>query len=270
MSLCKAYFTTLKGQKMNKYLEQLVNLSLIDKEIDSFEPKIQAVSKPLKDAKQRIAKIEASLAGFDDEVKALSEQRAAANTNIAELSAKLSDSQKKLANAKSDREVKALDIETGLAEERLKAEHADIERIEKILSNKEAFKKECLENKAKEEADLAALSEDINAQIATLEKDRDSVFERKNKLVAQMNQKVMGFYQKIRKWAKNTAVVPVRKQACYGCFMKIYDKTYIAVIKSDEITTCPHCGRILYADEQTTASLPKPTKKSRKESKTES
>lgn len=59
-----------------------------------------------------------------------------------------------------------------------------------------------------------------------------------------MNQKVLSFYEKIRKWAKNTAVVPVKKQACYGCFMKIYDKTYLSVIKGEEIITCPHCGRI--------------------------
>ncbi|MEE6591681.1 hypothetical protein VWN77_10245, partial [Campylobacter coli] len=42
------------------------------------------------------------------------------------------------------------------------------------------------------------------------------------------------FYEKIRKCAKNTAVVPVKKQACYGCFMKIYYNTYLSVIKGEE------------------------------------
>ncbi|WP_373408154.1 zinc ribbon domain-containing protein [Campylobacter hyointestinalis] len=76
------------------------------------------------------------------------------------------------------------------------------------------------------------------------------VYEQKDKLLLEMNQKVLTFYEKIRKWAKNTAVVPVKKQACYGCFMKINDKTYANVIKSEDIVTCPHCGRILYKDSE--------------------
>jgi uncharacterized protein len=69
-----------------------------------------------------------------------------------------------------------------------------------------------------------------------------------------MNQKGLSFYQKIRRWAKNTTAVPVRKQACYGCFLAINDKTYSDVIKGEEITTCPHCGRILYIEpEEATA-----------------
>ena len=37
---------------MNKYLEQLVLLSKIDQEIDSFEPKMESISKTLKDAEK--------------------------------------------------------------------------------------------------------------------------------------------------------------------------------------------------------------------------
>jgi len=63
-------------------------------------------------------------------------------------------------------------------------------------------------------------------------------------------QKILSFYQKIRRWAGNSAVVPVKQQACYGCFMKINDKVYAEVIKSDEIVMCPSCGRILYMPDE--------------------
>ncbi len=33
--------------------------------------------------------------------------------------------------------------------------------------------------------------------------------------------------------------------------MKINDKTYAEVIKSEEIINCPHCGRILYKEVET-------------------
>ena len=61
-----------------------------------------------------------------------------------------------------------------------------------------------------------------------------------------MNQKGLAFYQKIRRWAKNTTAVELKEQACMGCFMHVNDKVYADVIKGEEIVTCPHCGRILY------------------------
>lgn len=32
--------------------------------------------------------------------------------------------------------------------------------------------------------------------------------------------------------------------------MKINDKTYAEVIKAEEIVNCPHCGRILYKEDE--------------------
>lgn len=236
---------------MNKYLEQLVALSQIDQEIDSFEPKIQAISKPLKDAKHKIAKLSEQLDEYENEIKELQAQQVGANTHISEFSAKIAEIAKKVASVKTEREANALKIEEDIAKEQLDAANDEIVRLDKILANKEDFKKECSEQKSKEESSLETLSVEINAKVAELEKERGLVDERKSKLTAQMNQKILSFYQKIRKWAKNTAVVPVRKQACYGCFMKIYDKTYLAILKSEEIVTCPHCGRILYKEPET-------------------
>jgi predicted nucleic acid-binding Zn-ribbon protein len=34
--------------------------------------------------------------------------------------------------------------------------------------------------------------------------------------------------------------------------MKINDKTYADAIKGEEIITCPHCGRVLYIENEET------------------
>ena len=95
---------------------------------------------------------------------------------------------------------------------------------------------------------MAKIESEISAEVSAIEQQRDKIYAKKNKLIGEMNQKILTFYEKIRKWAHNTAVVPVKKQACYGCFMQINDKTYSAVIKGEDIVTCPHCGRILYKE----------------------
>ncbi|EAI4885245.1 zinc ribbon domain-containing protein [Campylobacter coli] len=235
---------------MNKYLEQLVLLSKIDQEIDSFEPKMESISKTLKDAENKIAKFNVELNNLENEIQDVENQKVQNNAHISEFSAKIKELSKKSGAVKTEKEANALKIEEDIAKEQLDAANDEIVRLDKILENKELFKKELLEERAKEEQNLDEIRVSISSQMDDLEKERMNVYTKKTKLVAEMNQKVLSFYEKIRKWAKNTAVVPVKKQACYGCFMKIYDKTYLSVIKGEEIITCPHCGRILYKEQE--------------------
>ena len=93
-----------------------------------------------------------------------------------------------------------------------------------------------------------SLQEQVSAEMGEVEVARGGIYAKRDKLMQAMNPKTVSFYEKIRKWAGNTAVSLVRKQACYGCFMQINDKTYSAVIKGEDIVTCPHCGRILYKE----------------------
>jgi predicted nucleic acid-binding Zn-ribbon protein len=95
--------------------------------------------------------------------------------------------------------------------------------------------------------------EDVKSEDAEVLTDIDSKkaehFKQREELCRNLEKKLLSFYEKNRIWAGNTAVVPVRKQACYGCYMKLNDKTYSEIIKGDEIVNCPHCGRILYIEE---------------------
>ena len=83
-----------------------------------------------------------------------------------------------------------------------------------------------------------------------INKERNVVYQERSELLEKFDNKILTFYEKIKRWAKDSAVVPVKKQACYGCFMKINDKTYAEVIKAEEIINCPHCGRILYKEDE--------------------
>ncbi|WP_053875160.1 zinc ribbon domain-containing protein, partial [Campylobacter coli] len=215
-----------------------------------FEPKMESISKTLKDAENKIAKFNVELNNLENEIQDVENQKVQNNAHISEFSAKIKELSKKSGAVKTEKEANALKIEEDIAKEQLDAANDEIVRLDKILENKELFKKELLEERAKEEQNLDEIRVSISSQMDGLEKERMNVYTKKTKLVAEMNQKVLSFYEKIRKWAKNTAVVPVKKQACYGCFMKIYDKTYLSVIKGEEIITCPHCGRILYKEQE--------------------
>ena len=235
---------------MSKYLEQVVLLSKIDQEIDSFEPKIESINKKVKEFQNKIQKITSDIQNCENEIADIENQKNQNNNHILEFNEKIKELSKKSSMVKTEKEANALKIEEDIAKEQLDSAHEEIVRLDKILDNKEKLKSDLILEKDNLEKELVSIEDSVKVEMEAIEKDRMKVYDKKTKLIEEMNQKVLTFYQKIRKWAKNTAVVPVKKQACYGCFMKIYDKTYLSILKNDEIITCPHCGRILYKESE--------------------
>jgi|LGOV01.1.fsa_nt_gb predicted nucleic acid-binding Zn-ribbon protein len=233
---------------MNKHLEQLVNLAKTDKEIDDFGPKIEVIESTLREAAAKESEIVQKVETLDEEIKDCKLKKAKNELHLAELADKLTELSKKGAIVKTDKEIKALQLEEEISKEQCEFANEEIERLDNIIEAKEIDKEEIkstLEDAQKASAEVRV---SIEADMVEIEKSRTEVYTTKQKLVSEMSQKILTFYEKIRKWAINTTVVPVRKQACYGCFMRINDKTYAEVIKQDDIVTCPHCGRILYKE----------------------
>lgn len=233
---------------MNKHLQQLIDLSMIDKEIDAFEPQIE-------EANLQYEALLATKNGVVDEISTLKQEikdeqlkKQKNELHLAELSAKLQENSKKSAEIKTEREMKSLQLEEEIAKEQVNFANEEIARLEKLIDHKQA-KIDELETKADEvEGKLSGVKADVDVKLARIDEQRKEVFTKKEVLVGTMNQKGLSFYQKIRRWAKNTTAVPVRHQACMGCYMAINDKVYSDVIKGEEITTCPHCGRILFLE----------------------
>jgi predicted nucleic acid-binding Zn-ribbon protein len=231
---------------MNKHLQNLIDLSDIDKAIDSFGPKIEKIKEDL----TKVLATKDELNNKKDELEnSIKEDELKISKNdlhLKELSTKLEEIATKSANVKTEKEAKALSLEEEIAKEQISFANDEIERLDKLKDSKR-------DNIVELEKELESIEEEVKEQedkvsviLEDVEKERTEVFNSKQSLISNMDQKVLAFYQKIRRWANNTTVVEVNKQACYGCFMKLNDKTYAEVIKGEDIVTCPHCGRVIY------------------------
>jgi predicted nucleic acid-binding Zn-ribbon protein len=233
---------------MNKHLEQLVNLAKTDKEIDDFGPKVEEIESKLRASAAKEKDVVDRITVFEEEIKDCKLKKAKNELHLAELADKLTELSKKGAIVKTDKEIKALQLEEEISKEQCEFANEEIERLDNIIEAKELDKEELNASLEEIQKQSEEIRSSIEAEMVEIEKQRAEVYSTKQKLVSEMSQKILTFYEKIRKWAANTTVVPVRKQACYGCFMRINDKTYAEVIKQDDIVTCPHCGRILYKE----------------------
>jgi len=231
---------------MNQHLKQLIDLSYVDKEIDAFEPQIEEANYKYKAALAKKDSIDSDIENLSNEIKEEQVKKAKNELHLSELSQKLEENSKKSSEIKTEREMKSLQLEEEIAKEQVTFANEEIARLEKIIELKEEQVESAKESLVELSSNLETVKTEVDEKLDVINKSRQEVFIKKDKLVSSMNQKGLTFYQKIRRWAKNTTVVAVEEQACMGCHMIINDKIYADVIKAEDITTCPHCGRILH------------------------
>ena len=236
---------------MNKYLQDLIKLSKFDTAISMFEPKIEKEKAKLATFVETAASIKASINSIYLEIDDVKSKRTKNNIHLAELKTKLENIAKKNKDVNNEKELKALQLEEEIAKEQISFANEEIDRLDNLTKNKEAILKELQEKLAVEEEDIKEIQITVDTTIEEINKERNVVYQDRSELLEKFDNKILTFYEKIKRWAKDSAVVPVKKQACYGCYMKINDKTYAEVIKAEEIINCPHCGRILYKEDET-------------------
>ena len=235
---------------MNKYLQDLIKLSKFDTAISMFEPKIENEKAKLATFVETAESIKASINSIYLEIDDVKSKRTKNNIHLGELKTKLDNIAKKNKDVHNDKELKALQLEEEIAKEQISFANEEIDRLDNLTKSKESVLKELQEKLSSEENDIKEIQVSVDGTIESINKERNLVYQDRSILLEKFDNKILTFYEKIKRWAKDSAVVPVKKQACYGCHMKINDKTYAEVIKAEEIVNCPHCGRILYKEDE--------------------
>ena len=233
---------------MTQYLTELIELAKTDKQLDGYAPRIEAARARITHEKQRLASVAEQMETLVKVIENNNAKSAAFNEQIASLNEQLKDIVRKNREITNEKEMKALSLEEEIAKEKLTFANEEIERIAKVNDIKDAERAVLQEQLTEITAAVETATQAAQSELDVIEKEKTILFKEREKRTFKIDQKILAFYEKIRRWAANTAVVPVRKQACYGCYMKLNDKTYSDVIRGEEVITCPHCGRILYLE----------------------
>ena len=233
---------------MSKHLKELIELAKNDQAIDSYNPQLEAADKKVARIEKKINAAQAELDTLNTGIEENNVKVKTFEEQLTMLHDQLTLNTKKAKDITTEKEMKALSLEEDIAKEKMTFANEEIERLQGINETKKSFLDEANESVATLTATFNEVNKEVSAEKAEIDKSKGALFVKREELSRNLEQKVLAFYEKIRIWAGNTAVVPVKKQACYGCYMKLNDKTYSEVIRGDEICNCPHCGRILYIE----------------------
>ena len=143
-----------------------------------------------------------------------------------------------------EKEIENLDLEKQIAEKfigeakmKIAEDKAEVESLNERLVVREEdlrLKKEELENIAK-----------------TTASEEASLKENRNALAAQLDERTLNAYERIRASVRNhLAVVSIfEENACGGCFNTIIPQRLIDIASMKKLVICEHCGRIIVSPE---------------------
>lgn len=178
---------------MNTHLKQLIEISHLDKEIDSLEPLIREKRKDLDKAlNDKEAKNKAIL-NLEEEKLALKLQVSKNEQTLQDTNAKIASIQKKMSEIKSERELRSLNIEEDIAKERSNQANREIENLQNEIKRKsekqEDLKKEMLELE-KLALELESLVEN---EVKNIKETQQIIFKKKEDLVEKTEPKIYSF-----------------------------------------------------------------------------
>jgi predicted nucleic acid-binding Zn-ribbon protein len=235
---------------MNKYLQELITLNNYDLSIDKLIPQEESIKRPLTSLQNKKLNLDNQLTKINDDIKNTLLKKSKSELSISDLKDKLKEIDVKLTKVKTEKELKALNLEQELAREQIDGANEDIERLDKLQIQKKEEASDIETEIDKLNQEIAIIEVEITEKLETLENQKKAIYENREKLISEMTPNIYRHYQKIKRWAGNTAVSPIKNQACMGCHMKVNDKIYAEVIRAEEIVSCPHCGRVLYVEQE--------------------
>ena len=234
---------------MNKYLKEMVKLSKFDAELESFEPQIQLIKKDLNKIITEKEKLKQSLILLNSEIDEHKSKVRQSERSLAEHREKSAQNEEKMSQITNERELESLKQENDINEENIAYANQQIKQFQDVLEIKqEKADSEKARITELDELEIQA-QEKVNAELKVLEDNRKDIYSNKADLVATMERQTVTLYERIKRWAKDTTVMPVVNKACTGCNILLNEQTYAELVSGEEIINCPNCGRLIYREE---------------------
>jgi hypothetical protein len=227
-------------------LESLVLLQQIDSKIDEIRKVRGDLPEEVQDLEDEIVGYETRISRFKEEISALEatiKEKQVIIKDCKKLIEKYQDQQMNVRNNREydaiTKEIELQDLEVQISNKKITECKASIDykkqQIDEVKSRHDERKKD-LDNKRKE---LKNIMEETEAEEKTLK-------EKRAKSLDKIEERLLSSYERIRKNARNgLAVVPVRRDACGGCFNMVPPQVQADIREKKKLIVCEHCGRIL-------------------------
>ncbi|MDR2886488.1 MAG: C4-type zinc ribbon domain-containing protein [Bacteroidales bacterium] len=231
-------------------LRALFSLQLVDSEIDKIKTLRGELPLEVQDLEDEIAGLGTRLGNLKEEVtnleKAVSDKHNEIATSEA-LIKKYDDQQKNVRNNREydslSKEIEFQNLEIELCNKKIREFMIQIEDKKAVLGESENL----LNDRS---SDLDNKKSELDDIISDTQKEEEMLLKKSKKIQGVIEDRLLTAYKRIRSNARNgLAVVPVKRDACGGCFNQIPPQRQLDIKSRRKVIVCEYCGRILVDDD---------------------
>jgi uncharacterized protein len=186
---------------------------------------------------------------LDDTAKRSLVSREEADSEIIGLKEKIEKYKAQQFEVKSNKQYDALGREVDYSQERITKLTKELEQLEGKASNAKEDAQKIGPEMERLRAELKEKSEELALVNKEHEEEELKLRHEREKLVARIQKSDLQMYERIRKAKSGLAVVPVKRNACGGCYNRVPPQRVLELRKNSHMLTCERCGRILVSEE---------------------
>lgn len=236
---------------MRSVLEQLISLQDIDAELIKLRSIRGDLPQQVKKLQDELTRIEEKLKSEEAKLQLYRKEHDVAKMEIKALEGKLQKYQSQLFEVKNNREYDAVTMEIENVKERIDQKEG---RILELMELDDSLNKsiESIRNELKDKQDQAKTKQtELDALLKKTETEEKALEARRDKLVSNIEPRLIGSYNRILKAKNGLAVVPVvRNCCCGGCYKSLPPQRVMEIRDMERLILCEVCGRILVWDEE--------------------
>jgi predicted nucleic acid-binding Zn-ribbon protein len=235
---------------IKEQLRKLVELQKLDFDIYALKRDLEEKPAKVDELKAQFEAQKATLKQLEERLKAIQVDQKNYELDLKQKEDLITKADQSLGLLKSNKEYQAklYEIENfkadkSIIEEKVLILFDDIEDARKKMDQEKAVV-------AQEEKKYLEQKKLVDDEIA-IAKDRIHVLEsQRNQLVPGVHPDNLRRYDKILQNKDGLAIVPIKNQACGGCFMHVTEQLFNNIKMHDQIVYCDQCARMLYIEDE--------------------
>ncbi|MBI5810581.1 MAG: hypothetical protein HZB21_05270 [Deltaproteobacteria bacterium] len=232
-------------------IQALEEIQRIDLEISAIEEEGRGYLSTIERNFSELKAIEEEKKVIHSEIEALNAQIRDVEEKARQSSEKVKKNEERLSQVKNVKESNAVTREMNEASKSRRQAEQEMGSLNSKLSGRKAVLDAVATAARDKEAEINRITGEMESRKSGWEEGVKELCLKRDGEASRIGSVILSRYETIRSKRGGRAVVPVRNEACQGCFIHIPPQVYIQLKKGgDELMTCPHCHRILYAESQ--------------------
>ena len=231
---------------MKEKIRVLIELQNCDNKIRGIQKRRNLGPEKIKALAEEMDSFSSGFKEDEERLDAIQKERRSLENDVEDLESKIVKGNEKLSNIKSNKEyssamkeLEQLQKKRGNLEDQLLKQMEELEQLTEACKENQAKMKELQDRFERDKKDVQRELEELDRNLESLEKKRTAITKK-------AEPEFLSHYQLVRERIGHMAVSPVIGGVCKSCNMGIPPQMFNELMKCLQLTSCPHCNRIIY------------------------